>query len=125
MSRDASITFVWGEDDRTFRLGWGELEKLQEACDCGPYVLLNRLHSGSWRIEDIREVIRWGLIGGGMKTGDAAVQIKRYVEGMPPAENLEAAQRIMRVGTFGASDETVGEQAAPNQEGTTVSPTAS
>jgi hypothetical protein len=125
MSRDASITFIWGEDDRTFRLGWGELEKLQEACDCGPYVLLNRLHSGSWRIEDIREVIRWGLIGGGMPHADAAKKIKLYVEGLPPAQNLEAAQKIMRVGTFGASDETVGEQGAPNQEGTTVSPTES
>lgn len=125
MSRDGSITFIWGEDDRTFRLGWGELEKLQEACDCGPYVLLNRLHSGSWRIEDIREVIRWGLIGGGMKAEIAAKQIRLYVEGIPPAENLEAAQKIMRVGTFGASDETVGESDAPNQEGTTVSPTES
>lgn len=125
MSRDGSITFAWGDGETTFRLGWGEIEKLQEACDCGPYVLLNRLHSGAWRIGDIREVIRWGLIGGGMKTGDAATQIKRYVEGLPPAESLEAAQKIMRAGTFGASDETVGEQDAPNQEGMTVSPTAS
>lgn len=115
MSRDASITFTWGDGDTTFRLGWGEIEKLQEALDCGPYVLLNRLHSGEWRIHDIREVIRWGLIGGGMKAGDAAKQIRQYVEGMPPAENLEAAQKIMRVGTFGASDETVGESEAPNQ----------
>lgn len=127
MSRDASITFEWGDGETTFRLGWGEIEKLQEVCDCGPYVLLDRLHSGTWRVQDIREVIRWGLIGGGMKPADAARQIRLYVEGFPPADNLEAAQRIMRVGTFGAPEEPVGEPEAANpaESGSTISPTES
>lgn len=31
MSRDASIDLDWAEGHFTFRLAWGELEKLQEA----------------------------------------------------------------------------------------------
>jgi hypothetical protein len=117
----------WGDGETTFRLGWGEIEKLQEARDCGPYVLLDRLHSGTWRVEDIREVIRWGLIGGGMKHADAVKQIRLYVERFAPADNLEAAQRIMRIGTFGVSDETVGEPEAANpaENASTISPTES
>lgn len=127
MSRDASVTFDWGDGETTFRLGWGEIEKLQEVRDCGPYVILDRLHSGTWHVQDIKEVIRWGLIGGGMKPADATRQIRLFVEGLPPADNLEAAQRIMRVGTFGVPDETVGEPEAANpvESASTTSPTES
>jgi hypothetical protein len=126
VSRDASVTFEWGDGETTFRLAWAQWEKLQEVRDCGPYVLLERLHSGGWRIEDIREIIRWGLIGGGKKPEEASKLIRLYVEGFPPADNLEAAQKIARIGTFGAQDETLGETEAPNlgENGSTVSQTA-
>ena len=66
MSRDASLELDWADGRYTFRLAWAELEQLQEACDAGPYVILNRLIDGSWRIADISNVIRLGLVGGGM-----------------------------------------------------------
>ena len=127
MSRDASISFEWGGEERAFRLAWGQLAKLQEARDCGPYVLLDRLVSGTWRVEDIREVIRWGLIGGGMSQEEAAKLIRLHVEGFPPVENLAAAQRIMGAGCVGAPDEKLGEPDAPNPAGSesTTSPTES
>lgn len=107
MSRDASIAFEWGAGHTSFRLAWGELAKLQEATDCGPYYLLDTLISGKWRIEHIREVIRWGLIGGGMTPAEAAKQVRLYVEGFPPVENLIAAQRILGAGCVGAPDEEI------------------
>lgn len=114
MSRDATITIPWADGDYTFRLGWGEIEQLQEACDAGPYVILNRLYDSSFRVGDISHTIRFGLIGGGMPPIDALKLVRQYVEKRPPAENLIFAQAILSAGCVGAPEESVGEDEAPN-----------
>lgn len=127
MSRDASIDLDFGDGTHTFRLGWGELVKVQEACDAGPYVVLDRLTAGTWRMEDIREVIRCGLIGGGMTPGDALKLVRDYVEARPPVENVILARAILSIALAGAPDEKPGEPVAANQAGTvsTISPAES
>lgn len=128
MSRDAQITFPWADGDYTFRLGWGELEQLQEACDAGPYVILTRLQDETWRIGDISHTIRLGLVGGGMKMTDALLKVRKYVEARPPTENLLFAQIILSAGCVGAPEEKVGEEGAPSpveESGSTTSPTES
>jgi hypothetical protein len=45
MSRNAEVTLPWADGDYRFRLGVGELELLQEATDCGPYVLADRFRT--------------------------------------------------------------------------------
>jgi hypothetical protein len=125
MSRDAKITVTWADDDYLFRLGWGELEELQEVCNAGPYALLARLYDESWRIADISETIRLGLIGGGMKPTDALKKVRAYVRDRPPMESLHFAQAILSAGVIGVEDEKPGEPVAPNPEGnlSTISPT--
>lgn len=113
--RDARVTFAWADGDYSFRLGWGELAELQEHCNAGPYVVLNRLHVGEWRIEDIGEVIRLGLIGGGTEPAKALTLTRRYVEGRPPFENHKFAVVILQAGLLGAPEEGVGEGVAANQ----------
>lgn len=127
MARDAKIALPWADGDYTFRLGWGELEELQEKCDAGPYVVLNRLQSESWRIEDISESIRLGLIGGGVAPTEALKLVRRYVLNRPPAENLIFAQAILSAGVIGAPEEQLGETDAPDQAetGLTTFPTES
>ncbi|KQY31804.1 gene transfer agent family protein [Rhizobium sp. Root483D2] len=127
MSRNASITLTWADGDYVFRLGWGELETLQEACDAGPYVVLNRLHDDTWKIGDISHVIRLGLVGGGMKPVEALKMIRAYVEKYPPVENLIFARAILHAGCIGAPEEKVGEAHAPDLVGSasTTSPTES
>lgn len=105
MSRDASITIDWADGTYTFRLAWGEIEKLQEACDAGPYVILNRLVDNSWRIGDISNTIRLGLLGGGMTPVEALTKTREYVEKRPPVENLMTAQAILSAGLVGAPEE--------------------
>jgi hypothetical protein len=116
MSRDAQITFPWADGDFTFRLGWGELELLQEACNAGPYVILNRLYDESWRLGDISHTLRIGLMGGGMKPVDALNKVRAYVENRPPMENLVFAQAVLSAGLVGAPEEKLGEDEAANQE---------
>lgn len=128
MSRDAQITFPWADGDYTFRLGWGELEQLQEACDAGPYVILTRLQDDTWRVGDISHTIRLGLVGGGMKMTDALLKVRRFVEARPPTENLLFAQIILSAACVGAPEERVGEEGAPSpaeESGSTISPTES
>jgi len=114
--RDARLDLTWADGDYSFRLGWGELAELQERCNAGPYVVLNRLQSGEWRIEDISNVIRLGLIGAGhdMTPTKALQLVRRYVEDRPPLENHYVAIVILTAGLLGAPEEPVGEREAAN-----------
>lgn len=125
LSRDAKITIDWGDDTYDFRLGWGEIVSLQEAVDAGPYVVLNRLYSNQWRVEDISNVVRLGLIGGGMTPADALKKVRAYVEARPPLENVLVAQAILAAGLQGAPEEKVGEDEGEAKNGSTTSPTES
>jgi hypothetical protein len=123
--RDARLDGVlFGDGEYSFRLAWGQLAELQERTDAGPLVVLNRLHSGEWRIEDISNVIRLGLIGGGMSPTDALTKVRRYVEERPPLENHTLAVIILQAGLMGSMEEPVGERVAANQDGSSMtSPT--
>jgi hypothetical protein len=113
MARNAQITIPWADGDFAFRLGWGELAELQEKTNAGPYVVLHRLHSHQWRVEDISNVIRLGLIGGGLSATEAMKKVRFYVESRPPLENHSVAVAILSAGLLGAPEEPVGEQEAP------------
>lgn len=126
MSRDASVTLTWADEDHHFRLAFAQLILLQEATDCGPFALLQRLSDGTWKVQDISHVIRIGLIGGGLKP-DAAIKLVRgYVEDRPPLENLLVAQAILSAGVMGAPEEE-GSKKKPRVTGqsSTLSPTES
>ncbi len=114
--RDAKVEQPFADGDYEFRLGWGQLSELQEKTDCGPYFLLSRIDSGEWRIEDISETIRLGLIGGGMVPKDALGLVKRYVLDRPPMENLPLAHVVLMAGLMGAPEEPPGEPKAPAGE---------
>jgi len=109
MSRDASGVLTWADGEYRVRLGIGQLRELQEKCDAGPQWIYERLtlntHDG-WRMEDIRETIRLGLIGGGGVTPtDALTLVKRYVDKRPALESVPVAQAILAFYLVGAPDE--------------------
>jgi hypothetical protein len=110
MSRDGSCELVFNGQRTIFKLAWRELMKIQEACDAGPYVVLDRLVSGRWRLQDISEVIKWGLIGGGMDQATALKLVEIEVEGRRPLENLVVAQTVLGAGVVGAPEEHVGKK---------------
>lgn len=114
MNRDAKITLAWADGDHMFRLGWGEIAELQEKTGAGPYVVLQRLYSGEWRVEYIAQVLRLGLIGGGMAPEAALKAVRFYVEQRPPVENLSFAISVLSAGLIGAPEEGVGEEGAPD-----------
>lgn len=126
MSRDASITFDWADGTQTFRLALGQLRELQEKTNAGPMELLRRIDSGSWRIDDLRETIRIGLIGGGMKPADALALVKNYVDARPLQESVFPAQYILMAALFGTEEETLGkEKPAETKPGAEMTASAS
>lgn len=118
MTRDASITLPFADGDYTFRLAWGELTKLQEACDAGPFLIWSDLLNGQWRVEQITNVIRLGLIGGGRQPEEALKLVRGYVEDRPPLQTLALAQGILGAALQGAPDETLGGAPAAPETGT-------
>jgi len=125
MARDARIELDWADGTYAFRLAWGQLVELQEKCDAGPYVVLNRLYGGQWKVEDIANVIRLGLIGGGSKPADALRLTRAYVEAYPPLDNVLIAQAVLAAGLQGAPEEKVGEGEGEAENESTTSPTES
>lgn len=128
MSRDASLEVDFGDGTYRFRLGYRELMELQEKCDAGPTWILQRLaapnaENRGWRVEDIANIIRLGLIGGGMAPTDALRFVRTYVEGRPLIESLLPAQTILSVALVGAPDEE--KKSAEKATPSTTSPGAS
>ena len=105
MSRNAEITLDWADGTYLFALKWAQIIELQEQLDAGPYFVLSRLSDGTWRAGDISNVIRLGLIGGGMEPVAALKKVRTYVEDRPPVENIMVAQAVLSAGVIGAPDE--------------------
>lgn len=108
----------WADGTYEFALGWGELSELQDACGAGPFVVLARLASSQWRLEDVSTTIRLGLMGAGVDAGKALKLVKTYVESRPQDLVLNAsfARGILETSIVGAPEEAPGEvQAAPEK----------
>lgn len=92
---DARVSLVWGDGEHSFRLPFAQLVELQEKTDAGPLELFQRIGSGRWRVQDLRETLRLGLIGGGMEPAAAVLMVRRYVEQRPLAESVAPALEIL------------------------------
>lgn len=96
MSYDPQLTTTWAGQDVTFRLGTGEIIRLQDkAAPDGPWAAFDALRSGRCRLELVHEVIAQGLIGGGKSANEAAKFIKDAVETSFPDERRMLALSIL------------------------------
>jgi Phage tail tube protein, GTA-gp10 len=131
MSRGGEIVREWGDQDRTFRLGIGEWRKVQETCDAGPGEIAGRLAAwvamrrrlpnasfidllasgavGAWRVDDVREPLYRGLIGGGLDPTAAGRLVRDLHDERPLMENLDLALAVVLASLVGPGDEPVGE----------------
>ena len=112
MSGSAKISFVWGDGEHTFRLAIGQLRELQDKCGAGPMEILSRLTSGTWRVDDLRETIRLGLIGGGKTPTDALILVARYVDAFPLVNSVAPAQAVLMAALVGVENDPVGKPMA-------------
>jgi stalled ribosome alternative rescue factor ArfA len=115
MSRGGDITLPWGDGEYTFQLTIGDLRKLQEVCGEGPPVIRNRLRYDQWKIDDVTETLRLGLIRGGKTVEEARKLMARFVgtdttraEQGAIADNVITAYRVISEALFGSAQEKVG-----------------
>lgn len=103
------LTLKWPGGEHRFALRVGELRALQEARDAGPEEILNRLRAGTWRIDDVIQVLRQGLVGGeGMPGPVAARTVMEVIELHPLAEFKLPALTILFHAMLGPGDDEVG-----------------
>jgi hypothetical protein len=105
LSSDGSITLTWADGDHVFRTRLGEWREIQDKCGAGLIEIMDRLQGRRWRVDDIREPIRIGLIGGGLTPTHALGLVKRYVDDRPIAESLPIALAILMAAIVGVPED--------------------
>lgn len=108
----AKITLRWGDGVHDFRLGTAEWQAIDTKCDVGPQELYRRFQNGKWKLNELRETMRWGLIGGGLKAAEASKLIEQYVDARPLMESVNHAIAIIGVALVGPADDPVGKTTA-------------
>ena len=94
-----------GDGIFTIALKIEQLIMLQERLGVGPEALLNRLLNGEYLIEDIPQVIRLALIGGGMSQRDSYEFITRNVKEGYLAEYKPIAVAALHAALVGVEDD--------------------
>jgi hypothetical protein len=120
MSGSARVTLPFADGEYTFRLAIGQLVELQDKTKIGPFALCKRLMEGNWLAEDCYEIVRLGLIGGGMAPLPALSLAQRYVRDRPLMEGVSPAIRILSAAVFGDESDEVGKKASPEEAETTT-----
>jgi hypothetical protein len=111
------VRFFFGDADHDFALTLGGLEELQTLTDAGPQVLHDRFVTGAWRLKDITETVRLGLIGGGMPPQDAARMLKTYgYPEQPLATLVLPARLILAAALVGVADDPPGKSSGVEAE---------
>ncbi|MCA6098867.1 gene transfer agent family protein [Bradyrhizobium australafricanum] len=129
MSANGSVSLVWAGGEDVFCLSKvGLILDLEDKCKAGIGIIAGRLESGSYGLNDIRETIRLGLIGGGATPERAMASVRNHVDGNPLSHSVLVAYAVVRAVLFGTPvDDPVGKQEpeATENPGSTMTTDAS
>lgn len=123
MSANGTRTIIWAGGEDVFCLAKvGLILELEEKCDAGIAAVMKRLVDNVWKLHDVREPIRLGLIGGGMEPEKAMAAVKRHVDDTPLTSSVLLAYQIIAAVMVGVKDDLVGKGEAA-EAATTASST--
>jgi hypothetical protein len=106
-----TIYLTWPGGHDAFRLRLGEIRALQDATNAGPEEIFNRIRAGRWKIDELIQVIRFGLVGSEAMNASAAAQKVTPLFDLHPASEFKvAALAILGAALFGVEDDPVGEK---------------
>ena len=124
MAKSVKLTLEWADGEYPFALRSGEIEELEsisvnpetEKKGIGVGAIWMRLMGGGWFVSDIFNIIRLGLIGGGLDEIKAKRLVDFYVKNKPlsdksytgtptPTNPLTVAQAILAAAIVGVDDE--------------------
>lgn len=111
-----ALTLNWVGGEHRFRLRIGELRALQTTRSAGPEQIFIRLRAGSWEVDDIVQVIRFGLVGSGEMPADkAATFVTPLIDLHPLSELKLTALAVLAHSILGPADESAGEEAGATE----------
>lgn len=132
MSADGSITLFWGDAEYKFRITIGQFRDLQEAVNgrrialgavpIGPATLLNTIKANDGWPDDMRDVLRLGLIGAGMAPLEANRKMVRHFDSSPLFEHGKAAFLVLLSALVGPPDDLLAKKKTTTE---TTSPSSS
>lgn len=136
MSADGSVTLFWGDAEHRFRMAIGQFRELQEnvnkrrlaigAPPIGPMALLNSLRANDAWPDDVRDILRLGLNGGGMEPRETHRLLGHYFDGKPPLSNMRPAFVVLFAGLAGDPGDVAADTgAAKKKTETKTNPSAS
>ena len=109
MSATGTRTIVWANGEDVFCIAKvGLILDLEDKCKSPFAVIMARLENGAWGLNDVRETIRLGLMGGGMKPEAAMAAVRRHVDENPLAHSVLVAYEVVKAAMFGVPDDPVG-----------------
>jgi Phage tail tube protein, GTA-gp10 len=96
MAVNGEVELTWGDGEHKFNIAKLKcILELEDKCGVGVAEIYQRISTGKWRYNDIRETLRLGLIGAGMTPDKASRLINRYCDDRPWTESLLTAQAVL------------------------------
>lgn len=92
---DGSTDIMWGGETRHFRLGIGELKRIEAVSERGIFEVMRRLATGGATLTEVRATLKFGLEGGGMGANDVELDLRRYFDAAPKDSALAVAAAIV------------------------------
>mgnify|MGYP002622131219 CR=1 FL=1 len=99
-----TATAFFGDKERPFTLSDDMVAELEAKTETGIGTLFQRLTAHAFRLADLAEVIRLGLIGGGTSPEEADRLVSTYARNRPIAEVLPLATAILAARWLGADE---------------------
>jgi Phage tail tube protein, GTA-gp10 len=115
MSAPGTRSIIWSHGEDQFCLSKvGLILDLEEKCKAGLASILTRLTNSQWHLNDVRETIRLGLIGGGMAPDKAMAAVRNHVDENPNGlgPSVMVAYSILEAVIVGVKDDPVGKAGA-------------
>ena len=123
MSGDGSVELFFGDGPHRFRFAIGQFRELQEKVNArrvaigapviGPGSLLQQLRENNVWPDDLRDILRLGLTGGGMSGPDAHRLLVNYFDEAPPQEHVTTAFVALFAGLVGVPDDEIASKKRP------------
>lgn len=110
-----SITLKWQGGEHSFLLRIGELRALDDRLYEGAMAASGRLRLLKPRFNDVYEVVRQGLIGGGMPEREASILVETVESQSGIGPLVPLAQAILLQAFYRQEEEDSGEKTRPEK----------
>jgi hypothetical protein len=111
MPSNGEVELTWGDGQHKFNVAKiKSAVELEEKCNAGVATIFQRMRDSTWYMNDVRETLRIGLIGGGATPDVALRLINRYCDDRPWAESLQPAMVVLMAAMLGVPGDEVGKK---------------